>query len=335
MRRREFLGLVGGAAVQPALSWPRAVRAQQQTRLLRVGVLMGFDESDAEAKGWLAGFVQALGTLGWTNGRNVRIDVRWAAGDVDRIGAYAKEVADLQPDVILAQTTPVTAALHRVTQTIPVVFVMVADAVGEGFVASIPRPGGNLTGFMLWEPSIAGKWLELLHEIAPAVRRVAFMFNPETAPFARSHLLPSFETAARSLKVEPVAVSVNDDADVETLITSLGGEARGGLVVLASAFVEVRRASIISLAARSHVPAVYPYSTWATDGGLLSYGPEMADEFRRAAPYVDRILRGAKPVDLPVQLPVRFQMTLNRKAAKALGLDIPPSIELRADEVIE
>jgi ABC-type uncharacterized transport system substrate-binding protein len=330
VRRRTFITLLGGAT-----AWPLAARAQQLQRMRRVGVLMGFDENDPEARGWLSGFMQGLAELGWTDGRDVRMEVRWGAGNLDRMRTFAKELVDLQCDVILSQTTPATAALHRQTQTIPIVFVMVADPVGEGFVATVPRPGGNLTGFMLWESSIPGKWLELLTEIAPTVRRVALMFNPDAAPYVTRYSLPSFEAAARSSKVEPIAAPVHSDAEIDKLIASLAGEPRSGLVLQGDPFTEGRRGLIISLAARNNVPAIYPNSGWIRDGGLLSFGVTMGDEFRRAAPYVDRVLRGAKPPDLPVQLPVKFEMLFNAKTAKALGLSTPSAILLRADEVIE
>jgi putative ABC transport system substrate-binding protein len=295
---------------------------------------MGLDKDDLEAQTFLSAFTQGLAELGWTDGRNVRMEVRWAAGNVDRMRALAKALVDLQPDAILSQLTPVTAALHGETQTIPIVFVMVGDPVGEGFVASIPRPGGSLTGFMLWEPSLPSKWLQLLIETAPGVNRVSVMFNPDTAPFIGSYQ-PSFEAASRSLKVKPIMAPVRSDADIETAITSLGGEARGGLVVTGDAFTEVHRLLILSPAARNNVPAVYPNSGWARDGGLLSFAPSMPDEFHRAASYVDRILRGAKPAELPVQLPVKFEMVLNTKTAKALGLTIPETLLATADEVIQ
>ena len=336
MRRRAFITLLGGAGAWPLTARAQqAAHAQQPNRMRRVGVLMGFDENDPEAKGWLSGFVRGLAELGWTDGRNMQMNIRWAAGDLNRMRTLAKELVDLQSEVILSQTTPVTSALHRETRTIPIVFVMVANPVSSGFVASAPGPGGNLTGFGLWEPSMAGKWLELLTDIAPGVRRVAIVFNPDRAPYFRSYLLPSLEVTARSLKVEPIVAPVHSDAEIETVITSLGREPGGGLVIQADPFTEARRALIISLAARNNVPAVYGNSGWAREGGLLSFGPAMADEFHRAASYVDRILRGAKPPDLPVQWPVKFEMTLNRRTAKALGLDVPPSIELRANEVIE
>jgi putative tryptophan/tyrosine transport system substrate-binding protein len=247
----------------------------------------------------------------------------------------AKELVDLQPDVILANGTPVTAALQRETRTIPIVFTVVGDPVGEGFVASLTRPGGNITGFIPQEAAMAGKWLELLTEIAPAVKRVAATFNPDTAPYLRSYYLPTFEAAARSLKVEPIAALVRSDAEIEMVITSLGREPRGGLVVMPDGFMFAHRTQIISLAARNNVPEVYQFSLFARDGGLLSYGPDPVDIFRRSASYVDRILRGEKPAELPVQVPVKFEMAVNLKTAKALGLTVPPTLLVRADEVIE
>jgi putative ABC transport system substrate-binding protein len=280
--------------------------------------------------------VAELSELGWTDGRNLRMDVRWAAGDVDRARMFAKELVDLRPEMILAYTTPVIAALQRETRTIPIVFAPVSDPVGEGFVASLPRPGGNITGFISQEAAMAGKWLELLTAIAPGVKRAAIMFNPDTAVGSGSYFLPAFEAAARTLKVTPIAARVHSDAEIEMVISSLGGEPRGGLVVPPdNIFMATHRAPIILLAARNNVPAVYPRSFFVRDGGLLSYGPDAVDIFRRSASYVDRILRGAKPADLPVQLPTRFEMAVNVKTAKALGLAVPPSILRRADEVIE
>jgi putative ABC transport system substrate-binding protein len=310
-------------------------RAQQPERMRRVGVLMGADEDDPQRKGWLSAFTQGLAELGWTDGRNLRIDVRWAGENVDRMRMLAKELADLQPDVIFSHTTPATAAVQRRTRTIPIVFTFVGDPVGEGFVAGLPRPGGNITGFIPQEESMAGKWVELLTEIAPGVKRVAAMFNPDMEPFVRRHFLPSFEEAAHSFKVAPIVAPVHNEAEIEQVIASLGREARGGFVVMPDAFVQVHREQIILLAARYNVPAIYQLSLFAKQGGLLSYGPDGADLFRRAAPYVDRILRGAKPADLPVQLPVKMEMAVNAKTAKALGLTVPQSILLRADEVIE
>ena len=316
--------------------WPLVARAQQGDRTRRIGVLMAFDETDPDAKTYLAAFSQELLELGrTTDGRNLRMDVRWGAGSVDRMRMFAKELVDLRPDVILASNTPATAALQRETRTIPIVFVLVGDPVGAGFIASLPRPGGNLTGFITTEASMAGKWLELLAEIAPAIKRVAAIFDPDTAPDNGSYYLRSFEAAARSLKVASIAAPVHNNAEIETAITSLGREPGGGLVVPGDLFTLVHRATIILLAAQNNVPAVYFNTGFARDGGLLSYGADYKDIFRRAAPYVDRVLRGAKPADLPVQLPVKFEMAVNAKTAKALGLTVPQSILLSADEVIE
>jgi putative ABC transport system substrate-binding protein len=329
MRRREFLAGLAGAAA----TWPLAAWAQQPDRVRRIGVLMSFAE-DPETKAFLSVFIQRLAELGWTDGRNLRMDVRWAAANIDRARMYAKELVELQPEMILSQGTPMTAALQRETRTIPVVFMNVSDPVGERFVAGLPRPGGNITGFISTEAGIAGKWLELLTQIAPGVKRVAMMFNPDIASVG-SYYLPAFEAAARSLNVKPIAAPVHSDTEIEMVITSLGREPGGGLVVTPDSFTPVHRAPIISLAAQNNVPAVYQNSFFVKDGGLLSYGPDFGDIFRRSASYVDRILRGAKPAELPVQQPTKFEMTLNAKTAKALGLSVPQSILLRADEVIE
>jgi putative tryptophan/tyrosine transport system substrate-binding protein len=331
MRRREFIAGLGSAA-----AWPAVARAQQPDGMRRVAVLMSNDESDPEANVWLSGFMQGLQGLGWTDGRNARMNIRWAAGSVDRMRMLAKELVDLQPDVILSNSTPGTTALQRETWTIPIVFVVVADPVGAGFVASLARPGGNITGFIHLEASLAAKWLGLLMEIAPGVKRVAMIFNPDTAPAGGSYFRPPFEAAAGSLKIEPIAAFIHSDAEIEKVIASLGREPKGGLVVPPDGgFNLVHRAQIILLTARSNVPAVYPVADFVRDGGLFSYGPDYTDIHRRAAPYVDRILRGAKPADLPVQLPIKFQMAVNLKTAKALGLTVPQSILLQADEVIE
>jgi putative ABC transport system substrate-binding protein len=331
VRRREFITLLGGVAA----AWPLALSAQQGERMRRIGVLMGWDESDPQAKDGLSGFAQGLGELGWTDGRNLRMDVRWAAGNVDRMRMFAKELVELQPDVILANTTPVTAALQRQTRTIPIVFVIVSDPVGSGLVASLPRPGGNITGFINMEGAIGGKWLELLTEIAPGVKRVAIMFNPDTAPGGGLYFRSSFEAAARSLKVEPIVAPVHSDAEIESVITALGREPRGGLVSSSDGFMQVHRAPVIALTARNKVPAVYAETIEVRDGGLLSYSANYTDIFRRAASYVDRVFRGATPAELPVQVPIRFEMAINLKTAKALGLEVPPSILVRADVVIE
>jgi putative tryptophan/tyrosine transport system substrate-binding protein len=328
MRRRQFI-----AGLASAAAWPLAARAQQGDRMRRIGVLMTGDENDPVWKPRLSAFTQALVDLGWTDGRNVRMDLRWGGNDINRIRALARELVGLQPDIILASSTPTTIALQRETRTIPIVFADVADPVASGIVAQLDRPSGNVTGFAAWEASLGGKWLELLSEIAPGLKRAAIMFNPDTAPV--SSFMPSFETATRSLKVVPITTPVHNDVEIETAIIALGREPGGGLVIMPDAITTAHRASITSAAARNNVPAVYRYSFFARDGGLLSYGPDPADIWRRAATYVDRILRGAKPAELPVQFPVKYEMVVNLKTAKALGLTVPQSILLRADEVIE
>jgi putative ABC transport system substrate-binding protein len=328
MRRREFIAGLGGAA-----AWPLAVRAQQGDRVRHIGVLGGGDENDPLSKLQLSTFTQALADLGWIDGRNVRMDLRWGGNDANRIRAFARELVGLQPDIIVAATTPVTAALQRETRTIPIVFVMGSDPVGSGLVPALNRPDGNSTGFADFEASMGGKWLELLLTIAPGLKRAAIMFNPDTAPV--SVYKPSFETAARSLNVVPIAAPIHDDAEIETAIITLGREPRGGLVVMPDLFTAVHRVPIMSAAARNNVPAVYYLSDYARDGGLFSYGVDQVDPWRRAAPYVDRILRGAKSSELPVQFSNKFQLVINLMTAKALGLTIPPSLLAIADEVIE
>jgi putative ABC transport system substrate-binding protein len=330
MRRRDFVTLLGGAAV----AWPLAAGAQQGERVRRIGVLMGGrDENDPVGKTIVSTFTQALADLGWTDRRNVRIDLRWGGSDSNRIRALAQELAGLQPDIIVVTGTPAIAAVQRETRTIPIVFVNGPDPVASGIVARLDRPSGNITGFANLEASLGGKWLELLSEIAPGLKRAAIMFNPDTAPAPA--YMPSLEMAARSLKLVPIIAPVHDEAEIETAIIGLGREPGGGLVVMPDAFTIVHRAPIILAAARNKVPAVYALSESVKDGGLLSYGVDQVDTWRRAAPYVDRILRGEKPADLPVQFPVKFEMVVNLKTAKALGLAVPPSIMLRADEVIE
>jgi putative tryptophan/tyrosine transport system substrate-binding protein len=329
MRRREFLGVIGVAA-----AWPVVARAQQG-RVRLVGILGGWDENNPTAKLLLSKLKQRLHELGWTEGSNIRLEVRWAAGNTDRMRVFAKELVGLGPDLILASTTPATAALQRETQTLPIVFVTVSDPVGAGFVASLSRPGGNITGFINLEATMGGKWLELLKEIAPSVKRVAIMFNPDTAPGGGSYFLPSFEAAARSLNVVSVTASVHSEAEIETAITMLGREPGGGLVVESDGFMFAHRAKVISLATQYNVPAVSDRTLPTEQGGLLSYGPVDDDMFLGAALYVDRILRGANPTELPVQAPTKFEMRLNLKTAAMLSLTIPPSILARADEVIE
>jgi putative ABC transport system substrate-binding protein len=328
IRRREFIAALGGAGV-----WPVVARAQQGDRVRRIGVLMPYDENDPQGKLRYSAFTQALADSGWTDGRNVRIDLRWGRDDINRIRVLAQELVGLQPDIILSGTTPATAALQRETRTIPIVMPAVNEPVASGFVAGLNRPGGNITGFAIFEATLGGKWLELLSEIAPGLKRAAIMFNPDM--LSVSAYMPSFETAARSLKVVPIIAPVRSDVEIETAVAALGREPGGGLVAIGDAFTVAHRGSIISAAARNNVPAVYSQSEFAREGGLLSYGPDVVDIWRRAASYVDRILRGEKPGDLPVQFPTKFEMVVNRKTATALGLAVPPSIMLRADEVIE
>jgi putative ABC transport system substrate-binding protein len=329
IRRREFIAGLGGAA-----AWPLAAQAQQGDRVRRIGVLMPFDENIPAAKTFVSEFSQALSGLGWTDGRNVRMDLRWAGADINRIRTLAQQLVGLQPDIIVTINTPATVAVQRETRTIPIVFANVSDPVVSGIVPRLNQPGGNITGFVNYEASLGGKWLELVSEIAHGLKRVAIMFNPDTAP--ASTFMPSFETAAQSLKVLLIPAPVHSDAAIEAAIIALGGEPGSGLVLVPDAFFTIaHRAPIILAAARNNVPAVYPGSAYAREGGLLSYGPDVVDTYRRAASYVDRILRGEKPGDLPVQFPTKFEMVVNRKTATALGLAIPPSILLRADEVIE
>jgi putative ABC transport system substrate-binding protein len=328
MRRREFIAGVGTAA-----AWPVLARAQQPERMRRIGVLMFGDENDPEQKRRLFAFTRALADLGWTDGRNARMDLRWGRGDNNRIRALAQELVGLQPDIIVTTTTPATVALQRETRTIAIVFASVADPVPSGLVARLDRPSENITGFANFEVALTGKWLELLSEIAPGLNRAAIMFNPDMS--SASTYLPLFETAARSLKVAPIIAPVHSDVEIETAIIALGREPGGGLVVRPDGFMTAHRALIISAAARNNLPAVYAISDFARNGGLLSYGVDLMDTWRRSATYVDRILRGANPAELPVQLPTKFEMVVNLKAAKALGLAVPPSILLRADEVIE
>jgi putative ABC transport system substrate-binding protein len=328
MRRRTFIAGLGSAA-----AWPVVARAQRGDRVRRIGVLMNGDENDPVYKPRVSAFMQALADLGWTDGRNVRVDLRSYGGEINRIGALAQELVGLQPDIIVATGTPATVAVQRATPTIPIVIVATIDPVASGIVPRLDRPGGNVTGFALEEASLAGKSLELLWEIAPGLKRAAIMFNPDFNLL--STFMPSFETAARSLNVVPITAPVRSGTEIDTAVIALGREPGGGLVVLTNVFMITHRAPIILAAAQNNVPAVYSLSIYARDGGLLSYGPDVVDIYRRAATYVDHILRGEKPGDLPVQFPTKFEMAVNLKAAKALGLTVPQSILLRADEVIE
>jgi putative ABC transport system substrate-binding protein len=327
MNRRGFIAGVGAAA------WPLTAPAQQPERMRRIGVLMWNDENSPQSKTYVSTIAQTLADLGWVDGRNVRMDFRWTGGDINRTRELAHALVGLQPDIILTGSTPVTAAAHQETSTIPIVFANVGDPVSSGFVAALNHPGGNMTGFALLEPSMGGKWLELLSEIMPGLKPVAVMLNPNTS--VASLYMPSFETAARALKVEPKTALVHSDVEIEAAIIALGREPGAGLVVLPDLFLFRHRAPIILEAARNNVPAVYSISEYVRDGGLFSYGIDLLYSSRRAATYVDRILRGAKPGDLSVQFPEKYEMVLNLKTARALGLTVPQSILLRADEVIE
>jgi putative tryptophan/tyrosine transport system substrate-binding protein len=331
VKRRKFITLLGGAAA----TWPLAARTQQPAQVRRVGMLIGYSENDPETQARLSAFRQGLEHLGWKEGGSVRIDYRFAPASPDEAQVFAKELVALQPDVLIGNSTPATAALLRETRTIPIVFVGVSDPVGSRFVLSIARPGGAATGFTNFEPSLIGKWLELLKEIAPGITRAAVIFNPKTAPGGGSFFLDPFEPVARSLAVEPIAVRVNDAGEIEGAVAAIGREPGGSLIVMPDAFTTVHRQLIILLAARYALPAIYPYRYQAVDGGLVSYGVDTVDLMRRAAPYVDRILKGEKPADLPVQAPIKFELLINLRAARVLGLSVPPTLLARADEVIE
>jgi putative ABC transport system substrate-binding protein len=330
MRRREFITLFGGAA-----AWPLAARAQQlATRVNRLGVLMGWSDSDPEYQSYIAAFLEGLTRRGWTNGGNLQIEQRWTNGNVEQARAFAKELVALRPDVIFAGSTPVTAALHQQTQTIPIVFAIVSDPVGAGFVTSLAQPGANITGFINIEASMAGKWLTLLRDCAPRLTQAAIMFNPDTAPGGGSYFLSPFEAAAKTLNMVPIAAAVHNDAEIAAAINSLDRE-RAGLVVMTDSFMAVHRGSIVRLTAQNSVPAIYPDAVFAREGGLISYGPNYQDMFSRASGYVDRILHGAMPGVLPVQVPTKFDLVINLKTAKALGLDPPLGLQTSADEIIE
>jgi putative tryptophan/tyrosine transport system substrate-binding protein len=329
--RRELLAALGGGAV----AWPLAARAQQPDQVRRIGVLMGYAESDSDARAWYAAFREALQKLGWTEGRNIQIDTRWATpDDAESMRRLAKELVAPQPNVILSSTTPTTTALLQQTRTIPIVFAIVADPIGSGFVASFARPGGNVTGFIFTEPTMAGKWLELLKQIAPRIARVAMLFNPVSAPYADYWLNP-FKAAATSFAVEAISAPVRDRSELETVIAAQAREPNGGLIAMPDSFLEVNRVEITSLAARYRLPAVYPFRLFAEVGGLLSYGVDRTDNFRRAATYVDRIFKGENPAELPVQAPIKFELVVNLKTAKAIALDVPLHLQQLADEIIE
>jgi putative tryptophan/tyrosine transport system substrate-binding protein len=330
VRRREFIALFSGVAA----TWPLATHAQQVEQIRRVGVLDVFAETDPQSQAWDAAFRNRLDELGWTDGRNIHVDYRSGAGSVDRVQQFAKELVKQTPDVLVGITTPATAALQAETHTVPIVFAMVSDPIGSGFIATIAHPGGNITGFTDIEASLSGKWLELMREIAPQVTRVGLLFNPQTAPYAQ-YYLNTFRSAASALGIEPIEAPVYSAAEIATAMTKLGREAGTGLVVMPDTSMGIYRQTIYLLADRYQLPTIYPFRVFATEGGLMSYGIDLADLLRGAATYVDRILRGAKPSELPVQLPTRFELIVNLKTAKVLGLNIPPTLIVSADEVIE
>jgi putative tryptophan/tyrosine transport system substrate-binding protein len=329
MRRREFIKSIGGSAVV----WPFSARAQHAERMRRIGVLIAVAADNPEEQARLAAFHQGLGELGWIVGRNVMIDIRWAAGDTERARSYAAELVALAPDVILSTSGTILPALLHATRTIPIVFVLVADPVGAGFVASLAHPGGNVTGFLAMEYGISGKWLELLKQIAPGVTRAGILRDPGIA--AGIGQFGALQSAAPSFGVELTPIDIRDAGEIERGMTALARSSNGGLIVTASAFARIHRALIINLAAQHRLPAVYSDRVFVADGGLISHGSERMDHYRRAATYVDRILKGEKPADLPVQAPTKYELVINLKTAKALGLNVPDKLLAIADEVIE
>jgi putative tryptophan/tyrosine transport system substrate-binding protein len=326
MKRREFIGLVGGAA-----AWPVVARAQQPQSMLRIGALINYAETDPVGKSFVAGFVRRLSALGWVEGRNLIIDYRWSGGQVDLLPAYARELVALQPAAILSHTTPATVALKRETQIIPIVFVAISDPIDTGLVESLAHPGGNITGFVNIEAALAGKWLELLKEVTPRLSRVAMMFNPQTAPFARHYLAP-LEKLGSLLNVKVISAPVRSETDIENVITELGREPGTGVIFINDIYSFVHRKLINSLTIANKMPGVFFIRT---EDGLLSYGVNNADLFERAAGYIDRILRGEKPAELPAQVPTRYVLVVNLRTAKALGIEVPSTLLARADEVIE
>jgi putative ABC transport system substrate-binding protein len=328
MRRREFIvGLAGVGA-----AWPLPGRAQETAQIRKIAVWLARADN-LEGQRLITAFRQRLQVLGWAEGRNIRTDYRWVVGDSDRIRTIAQEIVEQQPEVILVESTPGVAAVSRESRTVPIVFVNVSDPIGSGFVASLARPAGAITGFISNEPTLGGKWLELIKEIAPMVGRIGFMFNPDTASYAENFLRHA-EAAARFSGIQFGAAPIHNDAEIDRAISALAGEPLGGLIVLPEATTSARSDLIIGLAARYRVPAIYAFGSQAAGGGLMSYGVDLADAFRSAAVYVDRILRGGKAADLPVQAPTKFVMVVNLKAATALGLTVPLATLLRADEVI-
>jgi putative ABC transport system substrate-binding protein len=330
MKRREFITLLGSGA---AATWPLASRAQQPERMRRIGVLTGLAEDDPDWRANIAAFLQRLQQLGWSEGRNVQVDTRWSVGNADDARKYAAELVTLAPDVMLAAGGASVGPLLQASRTVPIVFANVPDPVGSGFVESLARPGGNATGFIQFEYSLSGKWLELLKEIAPGVTRAAVLWDPAIAAGIGQFAI--IQSVAPSLGVEVRTVNVSDPSEIERAVAAFAGSSNGGLIVTASALALVHRDLIVTLAARHKLPAVYFQRTFVSGGGLISYAADFIDQFRRAAGYVDRILKGEKPADLPVQAPTKYELVINLKTAKALGLSVPPTLLARADEVIE
>jgi putative tryptophan/tyrosine transport system substrate-binding protein len=327
MQRRDFITLLGGA-----VALPLAARAQESERMRRIGVLMAFAESNPEGQAFIVAFREGLQKLGWTDGRNVQIVTRWAP-DAASMQRFATELVALRPDLILSHGTPTTATLLQQTRVIPIVFVNASDPVGSGFVANFPRPSGNVTGFVLLVPTMAGKWVELLREVAPRVSRIAVLFNPAMAPY--EYYLSSFNAAVASFAAEAVKAPVRNTSELESIIAAHARAPNGGLIVLPDSFLLGHGAELTSLATRYRLPAIYPVRLYTELGGLLSYGSDPIDNYRRATTYADRILKGAKPSELPVQAPVKFELVINLKTAKALGLDVPMHLQQRADAMIE
>jgi ABC-type uncharacterized transport system substrate-binding protein len=332
MRRREFITLVG--SVGAWLLTPHRAIAQPSDRVRRIAVLSGFAATDPEAQARIAALQQGLNELGWAEGRNLSIEFRWDPGGAVQMREFARELIELKPDLVLGMTTPALTALVEETKTIPILFVNIVDPLGRGFISNMARPGGNVTGFLNFEFSMGGKWLETLKQIAPAVERVALLFNPRTAPYANSFIRVA-EAAAPSFGVQPIAAGVHDDGELERTVAEFAAKPAGGLIILPDSFTTGHRGLIVTLAARCRLPAVYPLRVFAASGGLISNGGDPIDIFRRAASYVDRILKGANPGDLPVQTPTKFEVVINLKTANALGLSVPPMLLARADEVIE
>jgi putative tryptophan/tyrosine transport system substrate-binding protein len=329
MRRREFITLLGGAA-----AWPLSARAQRPDQIRRVGVFMGSAEDDPDSKPRLGAFRQGLEKLGWSEGRNIHLDVRFALPtNEQQVQMLVKELLALSPDVVVAQSTPLTTAFRRESRNVPIVFIAVGDPVGAGFIVNLARPGGNLTGLTIYESSVAGKWMAMVKEIAPRIRRVAFIINPKASSFALS--APEAETMARSLAIELAVSTIENAGDIERVIESFASLPNGGLVFPPDATTTAHRDLVVALAARYRLPAAYAWREFVTAGGLMSYGIDFLDQFRQAAFYVDRILRGSSPAELPVQAPTRYQTVLNLETAKALDLTVPAGLLLAADEIIE